>query len=1069
MHALKSLSLFGLILLESFLMVSANGSQPIDKKQWYEIREKEQQLSASNTTVVTDPRVDWPVWYGVQQSGKVEMTFDCFGTLGTGFHRWLSEEYGWPQSSFNAPAGSNVKYLWGGALWIGGVVGQDTLVSLGADGWFSDTELLPTNIQDGSLRGTVTQIPSVSDFAMRAEFTDTADLALLNPYPMPHTPLGIIMALRSHVWRQPGLDNIVLFDLVITNVSDQTIRDASVGLYMDTDIHHLSIGSSGGYLDDLTGSRRDEGIAYAIDNDGDPIDGQFVDTFSTSKAIAAKFLRTSFAPTDTSYNWWLSSFAPSQDFAPRMRGTPSDPFRDFGTEGGLGTPMGDSNKYYILSHHEWDYDQIQTGTIGLNDSVWLPPDTSGTISWDIGTGRDTRFLLSIGVFDLLPDSSARVLFAVFVGDAIHQQPTNPNNLPYDPATYLANLDFTNLLLTASVADSLSRLLVDPLTTPTGLHISYEDEDSAVIEWDPHVFPDVDGYNVYLEEISPDSLPYPGLPAPWLRPINPSLVAGLGRERRYRFDTLSTHKMYICALEGRSNGLSSELCDPVVISLRKHIPAPVMHRRYAFVSEYEGVSISWSAPAGEEIAHYRLYRFDDSASAIRRYLPFYDRGFRAVEITPADTFVINDTVWYYYAMQPYAILPPSLTEFTVDPDDEAAYVVTAVDIYGFESLLSEPTTILHVPPRSRDILVINQTVVGQNALVVRDSILAFYQSILGEYSWDFFDVGETLRVYNCPEIGPDCFDWHDLMPYRLVIIDDDFTDVSLSAAYERQAGGYTRYVHSDGTLAYFGSLSGINDFSLNSSSRLHPVVDPFAREYMGIDSVFFVSPTYYFQQGSPPYVDSLFAFSSAEPTAIGFGELHYDYSRNTFTDFLHLFWPESSPPSVSVFVPNEQGEPSYLYRSTWPTSSIHEGKTVGVHGHHPTGDVHTFGFHLWYMDLSDARALVDELLRGTPTAIGGESNGELPDRFQLRQNYPNPFNPATTIEFDLPHRSNVRLELFNILGQQIMTLIDGSVAAGHHTIEWDGRIGDGSAAATGLYLYRLTTSDGVQTRKMLLLK
>jgi hypothetical protein len=95
--------------------------------------------------------------------------------------------------------------------------------------------------------------------------------------------------------------------------------------------------------------------------------------------------------------------------------------------------------------------------------------------------------------------------------------------------------------------------------------------------------------------------------------------------------------------------------------------------------------------------------------------------------------------------------------------------------------------------------------------------------------------------------------------------------------------------------------------------------------------------------------------------------------------------------------------------------------------------------------------------------------ELPDGFLLSQNFPNPFNPSTTIRYALPRRAAVRLTIYNLLGQQIRTLVDADMSAGQHMVEWDGIDGYGHAVATGLYFYRLETGSIVETRKMLLLK
>jgi hypothetical protein len=89
---------------------------------------------------------------------------------------------------------------------------------------------------------------------------------------------------------------------------------------------------------------------------------------------------------------------------------------------------------------------------------------------------------------------------------------------------------------------------------------------------------------------------------------------------------------------------------------------------------------------------------------------------------------------------------------------------------------------------------------------------------------------------------------------------------------------------------------------------------------------------------------------------------------------------------------------------------------------------------------------------------------LPSSPRLAQNYPNPFNPATTIAFDLPRVSHVRLVVYNVLGRHVAVLVDEWLQAGSHNVVWDG-----SDAASGIYIYRLTTGSFSSTQKMVLLK
>lgn len=124
-----------------------------------------------------------------------------------------------------------------------------------------------------------------------------------------------------------------------------------------------------------------------------------------------------------------------------------------------------------------------------------------------------------------------------------------------------------------------------------------------------------------------------------------------------------------------------------------------------------------------------------------------------------------------------------------------------------------------------------------------------------------------------------------------------------------------------------------------------------------------------------------------------------------------------------------------------------------------------------MELDRGRdGTVDETVPLNVTVgIDDVGDGTLPEQFELEQNYPNPFNPSTTIAFTLPERADVRLEVFNILGRVVNTLVDKTLSAGQYEVTWDGRTDSGQPLATGVYFYRLTTGDRSATKKMLLLK
>ena len=93
----------------------------------------------------------------------------------------------------------------------------------------------------------------------------------------------------------------------------------------------------------------------------------------------------------------------------------------------------------------------------------------------------------------------------------------------------------------------------------------------------------------------------------------------------------------------------------------------------------------------------------------------------------------------------------------------------------------------------------------------------------------------------------------------------------------------------------------------------------------------------------------------------------------------------------------------------------------------------------------------------------------PLRFEVEQNYPNPFNPSTTIRYTLEDASDVRLTIYNTLGQEVRALVNATQSAGVQSVQWDGRDASGKLVATGLYLYRLEAGPHVAVRKMIFAK
>ena len=356
------------------------------------------------------------------------------------------------------PAGFGIEYLYAGALWIGAVVNDDSLVSTGLDGWQFCYELYSCagGVECGIQRKS--NNPSdpnydptaISNQDMVAVYTDTLSDPIYTGWDYfgrEHTPLDIRVRQTSYCWSLPIAEDFIIIHYDIENIGESMLEDVFLGVYVDADVGHL-FEVRDRYLDDLTGfrdltpSQTASGqfdtinLAWAVDNDGDPMELSY-GIFSARSATGLSILQTPEEDYTLSYNWWTSSAAPRFDWGPGL-----DNGRIFGT-GGAGTPEGDENKYYLLSNGEIDYDQVFTA-IDYTQEGWLPPPPMAL--W-IATGADIKYLLSAGPFEIAPGQSVPFTVAYVAGERFHNDPLNytPNlEEQYDPIAYTENIDLTDL-------------------------------------------------------------------------------------------------------------------------------------------------------------------------------------------------------------------------------------------------------------------------------------------------------------------------------------------------------------------------------------------------------------------------------------------------------------------------------------------------------------------------------------------------------------------------------------------------------------------------------------------------
>lgn len=99
----------------------------------------------------------------------------------------------------------------------------------------------------------------------------------------------------------------------------------------------------------------------------------------------------------------------------------------------------------------------------------------------------------------------------------------------------------------------------------------------------------------------------------------------------------------------------------------------------------------------------------------------------------------------------------------------------------------------------------------------------------------------------------------------------------------------------------------------------------------------------------------------------------------------------------------------------------------------------------------------------------DDEGAVPYTYGLQQNYPNPFNPSTTVLYSLAKKAEVKLIVYNVLGQQVKTLVNGEQEANEYEVIWHGDDDRGHGVASGIYFYRLVTDEFVATKKMVLMR
>jgi hypothetical protein len=446
-NLLSKISIIGLILSLS----SINPAHPRALCDPSELDE----ISTNKTTFDDEPFVT----VRVHDIGRIGLTVSNQGHFGDGFIQGATNPFGGEAPSCGYPFPGQQNYLFAGAFWVGAVVGRDTLVSVGADGWRFTREMWPEPYPRGDMIYRSISGPEAAEAVSEQDFIavyhDTltaAGMVDIDPFDgRPHIPLNIEVIQRSYAWSYSYAEDFVLFDYSIKNIGFKELNQVYMGFYVDADVNHGS-GSGIGHDDDICGFKQSVpspygcgfidtiNIAYIADNDGrnQNVDPCPYDPGSSLTGVTGmRVVRTPSDSLQYAFNWWISNGVGALDFGPRQVGTQDDPFRDFG--GFLGTPEGDKNKYYIMMHGEFDYDQLFCA-LDHTASGWLPADAQAA---NFADGYDTRYLLSFGPFDIDPGEVLPISFAYVAADNFHTDCEAFNDLfdARDPYVYYNTFDF----------------------------------------------------------------------------------------------------------------------------------------------------------------------------------------------------------------------------------------------------------------------------------------------------------------------------------------------------------------------------------------------------------------------------------------------------------------------------------------------------------------------------------------------------------------------------------------------------------------------------------------------------
>lgn len=603
-------------------------------------------------------------------------------------------------------------------------------------------------------------------------------------------------------------------------------------------------------------------------------------------------------------------------------------------------------------------------------------------------------------------------------------------------------------------------------------------DEPVVEWIYSASPLIEGYHVYLKLLSDGSDPCDASGLTLVEPTDADKITTTPiTTDSYTLTGLEDGAWYgvrvasVPFVTGSANLSPTRFFRygiPGAPSWRSDMFANTTQMNEGYISQRGEIALRWQS-ADATAAAYRIYRFAPSDPGIN-FVPISVQPSSpdCSSLPGAEHVVCELTAGValsacVLAPAPLVEVSGAQTEYTVASDEAAKYIylVTAVSPAGAESDPTPALTVYSRPLLTKPLLALLSD--HQKGSWTRmDSVYSFYQSALASFGPDY--AARFERMAGGGDWPPP---FSETGQYDFVLIDgSDRSD----AARPTSITGSLEYTWLDDiakggvTLAYLGSGSAFTAWSTQ------PILieAPFTPGTAAYD-IFGVSKASMFSYGvhrAANSADTLYHYfdpTGADPASDSlFSAVNYSHS-------LLYRWDEFNTgpiPLKGVIEPRaENCDTLYLYRSGRNPVSILHGQPVGIKYAPETHTAYTFFMNPWEMAQDESEAFFAELFSDLQTDVKYDDGGiALPSTFILDQNYPNPFNPTTTIHFALPQRAPVRIDVYNLLGQKVTTLVDADLPAGEHTATWDA-----SDVASGMYFYRLRAGETTLARKMVLLK